>query len=111
MEVGYSYRMLLDIGWLWVNHDLTERLQVTKPQTGYAWLVIVTTNRLAKPTLHKPYFYSERVYNVYPDHANDLHKAGLEPPIFPAIIQLWKGQDEKTGIENKKETRIQQKEN
>ena len=59
-------------------------------------------NRIAKITSCKPYFHSERVDNVYPDHANSLRKAGLAPPIFPAMGELWKGPDGKTEVENEK---------
>ena len=48
-------------------------------------------NRPAKLTLCKPKFHSERLDSVYPDHANYLSKAGLEPPIFLTMRELWKG--------------------
>ena len=37
-------------------------------------------NRLARITPHKPYFNSERVDNVYPEHA--ISKAGLAPIVY-----------------------------
>ena len=46
-------------------------------------------NRLAKITSRKPYFNSERVENVYPDHANVLHEAGLSTPIYPPIGEFF----------------------
>ena len=36
---------------------------------------------LAKLTSIKPKFHYERVENVYPDHSNSFHEAGLAPPI------------------------------
>ena len=57
-------------------------------------------NRLSKLTLRKPSLHSEGVYKVYPDHANALRKAGLAPPDFPTMGDLWKMQDEKLEIEN-----------
>ena len=58
--------------------------------------------RLVKLTSLKPYFCSERVDSVYPDHVSALCKAGLSPPIFLERGELWKGQYEKTDIENEK---------
>ena len=46
--------------------------------------------RPAKLTSRKPYFHSEGVDKVYPDHANAPRKAGLTPPDFPTIGDLWK---------------------
>ena len=57
-------------------------------------------NCLGKLTSHKTSFHSERVDNVYPDHSNALCRAGLAPPIFPTMGELWKGQHEKTDIDN-----------
>ena len=39
--------------------------------------------------------HSKRVDCVYPDHANDLHEAGLATSIFSTIRELWKDRDEK----------------
>ena len=36
-------------------------------------------NRLAKLTSRKPFLHFEDVDNVYPDHANAIHKAGVAP--------------------------------
>ena len=60
-------------------------------------------DRLAKLTSRKPSLHSEGVDTVYPDHANALHKAGLAPPNFPTMVDLWKMQDEKLETENEKE--------
>ena len=42
-------------------------------------------NRLAKLTSQKTSLHSEGVEKIYPDHANSLRKAGLEPPNFPTM--------------------------
>ena len=68
-------------------------------------------NRLAKITSRKPSLHSEGVDKVYPDHANALRKTGLAPPDFPTMGDLWKMQDEKLKIENKKEPDVNKKEN
>ena len=47
-------------------------------------------NRLAKLTSLKPSLHSEGVDKFYPDHANALRKAGLAPPYFPTMGDLWK---------------------
>ena len=59
-------------------------------------------NHLAKITLRKPSFHFEIVENVYPDHVNALHKAGLAPSILPKMGELWKGRDEKWILTRKK---------
>ena len=51
------------------------------------------------------------VEKVYPDHANSLRKAGLAPPDFPTMGDLWKMQDEKLEIENEKEPDVNKKKN
>ena len=68
-------------------------------------------NRLAKLTSRKPSLHSEGVDKVYPDHANALRKAGLAPPDFPTMGDLWKMQDEKLEIENEKEPDVNKKKN
>ena len=50
-------------------------------------------NRLAKLTSLKPSLHSEGADKVYPDHVNALRKAGLAPPDFPTMGDLWKMQD------------------
>ena len=42
----------------------------------------------------KPSFHYEGVDKIYPDRTNSLRKAGLAPPIFPTMVELWKDQDE-----------------
>ena len=42
-------------------------------------------NRLEKLTSQKTSLHSEGVEKIYPDHANSLRKAGLEPPNFPTM--------------------------
>ena len=44
-----------------------------------------------------------------PEHANALRKAGLAPPDFPTVGDLWKMQDEKLDIENEKEPDVNKK--
>ena len=38
-------------------------------------------NRLEEITSHKPNFNSKKIDSVYPNHANALHKAGLETSV------------------------------
>ena len=59
-------------------------------------------NRLAKLTSQKPSLHYEGVDKFYPDHANSLRKAGLAPPDFPTMGDLWKMQDGKLEVENEK---------
>ena len=68
-------------------------------------------NHLAKLTSRESSFHSERVDNVYPNHVNALCEAGLAPPIFLTMGELWKGQDEKTDIEKEKEPGVNKKKN
>ena len=56
-------------------------------------------NRLAKLTSRKPSIHSEVVDKIYPDHTNALCKAGLEPPNFPTMGDLFIKQDYKMDIE------------
>ena len=62
----------------------------------------VVLNHLEKITLQNPSLHCKRVDKIYPDHANALLKAGLAPPIFLTMGELWKNQDEKMDIEGKK---------
>ena len=55
-------------------------------------------NRLTKLTSIKPSIHSEGVDKNYPNHANALRKAGLAPPNFQTMGDLWSKQDEKMGI-------------
>ena len=66
-------------------------------------------NRLAKLTSRKPSIQSEAVDTIYPYHANDLRKAGLAPPVFPTMGDLWRKQDEK--IEKEKELDVSVRKN
>ena len=68
-------------------------------------------NRLEKLTSQKPSLQSEGVDKVYPDHANALRKSGLTPPDFLTIGDLWKMQDKKMDIENKKEPDVNKNKN
>ena len=56
-------------------------------------------NRLAKLTSRKPLIHSEGVDKIYPDHANTLRKAGLVPPNFLTMVDLWRKQDAKVDME------------
>ena len=56
-------------------------------------------NRLAKLTSRNLSIHSEMVDKIYPAHANALLKAGLAPPNFLIMIDLWRKQDEKVEIE------------
>ena len=56
-------------------------------------------NRLAKHTSRKPSIYSLEVGIIYPDYVNALRKAGLAPPNFPPMGDLWIKQDDKMEIE------------
>ena len=47
-------------------------------------------NCLAKLTSRNPSIHAEAVDNIYPAHANALRKAGMAPPIFPTIGDLWR---------------------
>ena len=56
-------------------------------------------NRLDKLTSKKPSIHSEGVDKIYPDHMNALRKAGLIPPSFLKMGDLWRKQDAKVDIE------------
>ena len=47
-------------------------------------------NRLAKITSRKPSIHYEAVDKIYPDHADALGMAGLAPPNFPTMGDLWR---------------------
>ena len=49
------------------------------------------------------------VDTIYPAHANARCKAGLAPPVFPAMEELWGKQDEK--LEKNKERDVSVKKN
>ena len=67
-------------------------------------------NRPAKLTSRTPSLHYEGVDKVYPDHANALCKAGLAPPNFPTMGDLWKIQDKTLELQNEKEPEIIKKE-
>ena len=66
-------------------------------------------NRLAKLTSRKPSIQAEAVDTIYPAHANSLRKAGVAPPVFPTMGDLWRKQDEK--LEKEKERDVSVKKN
>ena len=65
-------------------------------------ILLVLFNLLGKLTSRKSSLRSEGVDKIYPDHANALRKAGLAPPNFPKMGELWKICNEKLDIDNKK---------
>ena len=69
----------------------------------------VVLNCLAKLTSMKPSIQAEVVDKIYPAHANALRKAGLAPPVFPTIGELWRKQDE--NVEKEKERNFSVKKN
>ena len=66
-------------------------------------------NHLTKLTSKNPSIHTEAVDKIYPAHVNALRKAGLAPPVFPTMGDLWRNQDEK--VENKKERDVIKKKN
>ena len=56
-------------------------------------------NRLANLTSRKTSIHCEVVEKIYPDHTNALRKAGLTPPNFLTMENLWNKQNEKLDIE------------
>ena len=60
-------------------------------------------NRLANLTSRNPSTHAEAVDNIYPANANALWKAGLAPPVFPTMGDLWRNQDEKVEIEKERD--------
>ena len=66
-------------------------------------------NRLAKLTSRKPSIKAEAVDTIYSAHANALSKAGLAPPVFPTMGELWGKQDDK--VEKNKEQEVSVKKN
>ena len=56
-------------------------------------------NRLDKLTSRKTSIHFEGVDKIYPDHVNALRKAGLVPPNFLTMGDLWRKQDAKVDME------------
>ena len=50
-------------------------------------------NRFSKLTSREPYFNSERLDNVHPDHISALRKVVIAPPSLFTMGWLWKGKD------------------
>ena len=65
-------------------------------------------NCLAKLT-EKTSVHSEGVDKISPDHANALRNAGVAPPDFPTMGDLWSKQDEK--VDTEKEPDVNKKMN
>ena len=68
-------------------------------------------NRLAKLTSTKPSIQVEGVDTICPAYANALRKAGLAPPVFPKMGYLWRKQDEKVEMENKRDVNVKKNRN
>ena len=83
--------------------------EITHTYSTLRAILSVILNRLAKLTSRKPSIHSEGVDSIYPNHVNDLRKAGLAPPNFPTMGDLWSKQDEKIYIE--KEPDVSKKKN
>ena len=66
-------------------------------------------NRLTKLTSRKPSIQAEELDMIYLAHTNTLRKAGLAPPVFPTMVELWEKQDEK--VEKNKEQYVSVKKN
>ena len=47
-------------------------------------------NHLAKLTSRKISIQAEAVDTIYPTQVNALLKAGLAPPVFPTMVDLWR---------------------
>ena len=69
-----------------------------RPGTLHA-IPLGVLNHLDKLTSRKPPIHSEGVDKIYPDHVNALRKAGLVPPNFLTMGDLWRNQDAKVDME------------
>ena len=69
-----------------------------RPGTLHA-IPLGVLNRLDKITSRQPSIHSEGVDKIYPDHVNALRKAGLVPPNFLTMGDLWRKQDTKVDME------------
>ena len=68
-------------------------------------------NQLAKLTSRNPSIHTEAVDKIYPAHANALRKAGLSPPVFLTMEDLWRKQDEKVDIEKEQDVSVKKNRN
>ena len=68
-------------------------------------------NRLVKLTSRKPSIQAEAVDTIYPAHENALRKAGLAPPVFPTMGDLWRKQDEKVKKEKERDVSVKKNRN
>ena len=78
---------------MYVGKEITHR-----PGTLHV-ITLGVLNRLDKITSRKPSIHSEGVDKIYPDHVNSLRKAGLVPPNFLTMGDLWRKQDAKVDME------------
>ena len=60
-------------------------------------------NRLDKLTSRNPSIPAEAVDKIYSDQMNAFRKAGLAPPVFPTMKDLWRKQDKKVEIEQERD--------
>ena len=56
-------------------------------------------NHHARPTSINPSIHADAVDKLYPDHETAFRTAGLAPPIFPTLGDLWRKQDDKVDSE------------
>ena len=77
----------------YVGKEITHR-----PGTLHA-ITLGVLNRPDKLTSRKPSIHSEGVDKIYPNHVNALRKAGLVPPNFLTMGDLWRKQDAKVDME------------
>ena len=61
--------------------------------------------------MRNPSIQTEAVDKIYPAHVNALRKAGLAPPAFPTMGDLWRKQYEKVDIEKEQDVSEKKKRN
>ena len=103
-QIGFHYHLL-------VLKYLEDTAVLYPPQYFYSWTMVSkvgllssflisralthpllsaqSLNLLAKLTSRNPSIQAEAVDTTYPTNANVLHKAGLAPPVFPTMGELW----------------------
>ena len=60
-------------------------------------------------TSRNPSVQAEAVDTIYPAHTNALREAGLAPPVFPTMEELWKKQDEKVEKNKERDVSVKKK--
>ena len=113
MKMSWPPKGGLNFGAFWKNEKQLKYVENGSTRTLITLRAIPSRviNYLAKLTLHKPIFQSERVDNVYPDHVNALCGEGLAPSIFPTIGELRIFQDKKTDIDKESDLDVNKKKN